>query len=76
MARTHPTVPAVVRGPAQGGSTTAPPGVLDIGARWWPGLAVAAAGVAVYHGALRYFFAQDDFAGLARASGLLPRLGL
>lgn len=35
-----------------------------------------AAGVAVvvFHRALSYFFAQDDFAGLARAAGLLPRL--
>ena len=38
------------------------------------GLAIAAAGVIVYHGALAYFFAQDDWSGLARARGLLPRL--
>src|SRR5258705_6830156 len=42
--------------------------------RWWPLLGVIAAGVAVFQGALHYFFAQDDFAGLARASGMLPRL--
>ena len=28
----------------------------------------------VFRGALAYFFAQDDFVGLARARGLLPRL--
>src|SRR5205085_2814606 len=36
-------------------------------------LAVAA-GVIVFRGALGYFFAQDDFTGLARGSGLLPPL--
>ena len=36
------------------------------------GLALAA--FAVFHGALAYFFAQDDFAGLARARGILPAL--
>ena len=30
--------------------------------------------VTVYLGAARYGFSQDDFAGLARATGLLPRL--
>src|SRR4051794_36154316 len=36
--------------------------------------ALAVAAAAVYRGALTYFFAQDDFAGLARASGVMPRL--
>jgi len=36
--------------------------------------AAAAAAVIVYHRSLGYFFSQDDFAGLARARGLLPRL--
>jgi hypothetical protein len=31
-------------------------------------------GVLAFRGALPYFFAQDDFAGLARSAGLLPRL--
>ena len=35
---------------------------------------VVIAGIAVFCGALPYFFAQDDFAGLARASGVSPRL--
>lgn len=39
-----------------------------------PMLAAVAAGVIVYHRALGYFFSQDDFLGLARASGLAPRL--
>jgi hypothetical protein len=34
----------------------------------------AGAGVLTYHRALGYFFSQDDFHGLARAAGLLPRL--
>jgi len=33
---------------------------------------VVAASIAVFHGALAYFFAQDDFTGLARARGLAP----
>jgi hypothetical protein len=37
-------------------------------------LAVAAVVIVVYRGALGYFFAQDDFAGLARARGVLPAL--
>jgi hypothetical protein len=37
-------------------------------------LVVVLAGVLVYSGALGYFFSQDDYAGLARAHGLLPRL--
>ena len=41
---------------------------------WWVPLATALAGVAVFRGALGLFFAQDDFAGLARAAGVLPRL--
>src|SRR5438552_4718752 len=41
-----------------------------------PGLPLiaAAAAVVVYQGALHYFFAQDDFLGLARARGLSPPL--
>jgi len=35
---------------------------------------VALVAVVVYRGALAYFFAQDDFDGLARARGLLPRV--
>lgn len=37
----------------------------------WALIAIAAA-ILVFRGALPYFFAQDDFAGLARARGLLP----
>jgi len=37
-------------------------------------VALAAAGLVVHAGALATFFSQDDFAGLARARGLLPRL--
>ena len=40
----------------------------------WPSLLAAAAAIAVYQGALHYFFAQDDFSGLARARGLAPPL--
>lgn len=36
--------------------------------------AVAVAAVVAFQGALPYFFAQDDFEGLARARGVLPRL--
>ena len=39
-----------------------------------PSVAAAIAGLIVFHGALACFFAQDDFLGLARASGLAPRL--
>lgn len=39
-----------------------------------PAIAAAVAATLVFSGALRYFFAQDDFAGLARAAGLAPRL--
>ena len=48
------------------------------GMRWperaliWGTLATAA--TIVFCGALGYFFSQDDFGGLARAAGLLPRL--
>jgi len=35
---------------------------------------VAFSALIVFRGALAYDFAQDDFAGLARAAGLLPRL--
>ena len=38
------------------------------------GLALAAAAAVAFHGALGYFFSQDDFEGLSRARGLLPRL--
>ncbi|HTK31538.1 MAG TPA: hypothetical protein VL332_06195 [Candidatus Saccharimonadaceae bacterium] len=41
---------------------------------WLAALALAGAAAVVFHGALRYGFSQDDFASLARASGLLPRL--
>jgi hypothetical protein len=41
---------------------------------WIGGILAAAAGVWVFRGALTLFFAADDFGGLARASGLLPRL--
>ena len=37
-------------------------------------LAVLVLAPLVWHGTLGGFFAQDDFAGLARASGALPRL--
>lgn len=37
-------------------------------------LLAAGAAVLVYHGALAYFFGQDDFLGLARARGLAPAL--
>ncbi|HYM82120.1 MAG TPA: hypothetical protein VEY91_12020 [Candidatus Limnocylindria bacterium] len=46
----------------------------------WDGVTLAAliatciAGAFVFRSALGYFFAQDDFAGLARAAGVLPRL--
>lgn len=39
-----------------------------------PLIAAVGAAVIVFHGALGYFFSQDDFLGLARASGLAPRL--
>ena len=38
------------------------------------GASVATAGAIAYHRALLYFFSQDDFASLARAAGMLPRL--
>jgi hypothetical protein len=41
---------------------------------WWIPLLAAAGAVVVYHGALGYFFGQDDFLSLARARGLVPRL--
>ena len=37
-------------------------------------MAVMAAGAIVYHRALQYGFSQDDFVGLARAAGLVPRI--
>ncbi len=40
-----------------------------LGAVW-----VALVAIVVFRGVLPYFFAQDDFEGLARARGLLPRL--
>jgi hypothetical protein len=42
--------------------------------RWLGGAAVAVAGAWVFRGALEQFFSADDFAGLARAAGLLPHL--
>ncbi len=39
-----------------------------------PVLAGMVAGVLVFHRSLAYFFSQDDFLGLARATGLAPRL--
>ena len=41
---------------------------------WALPLVPAAAAAAVFRGALPYFFAQDDFLGLARARGLAPPL--
>ncbi|TMQ70587.1 MAG: hypothetical protein E6K81_12245 [Candidatus Eisenbacteria bacterium] len=41
---------------------------------WVPPLAAAAAAGLVFHRALTFYFSQDDFLGLARASGLAPRL--
>src|SRR3989442_1232979 len=38
------------------------------------GASVAAAGAIAYHRTLLYFFSQDDFASLARAAGMAPRL--
>ena len=38
------------------------------------GASVAAAGAIAYHRTLLYFFSQDDFASLARAAGMVPRL--
>lgn len=73
MARARGTRPPSPRPPVAETSTAE--GAEDGATRWWPLLAVTVAGAAVFHGALRYFFAQDDFAGLARASGVLPRLG-
>lgn len=37
-------------------------------------MAVVAAGAIVYHRALQYGFSQDDFVGLGRAAGLVPRI--
>jgi len=47
-----------------------------LGARpdWLAVVVIAAAGVAVFRGALAQFFSADDFPALARAAGLLPRL--
>src|SRR4051794_6619071 len=47
--------------------TAAPPHRLDLALA---SLAVLAS-IVVYRGALAYFFAQDDFTGLARARGLV-----
>jgi hypothetical protein len=57
-----PTRPAVERG------TVGPAASILVA------LALAVAGAAVFRGSLGYFFTQDDFSGLARAHGLLPRL--
>ena len=43
-------------------------------APWLAPVLSAAAGAWVFRGALPYFFAQDDFLGLARARGLAPPL--
>lgn len=40
---------------------------------WLSPLAAAAVAASVFRGALGLFFSQDDFAALARTSGLLPR---
>ena len=45
----------------------------NVGA-WALALVPAAAATAVFRGALPYFFAQDDFLGLARARGIAPPL--
>src|SRR6058998_1695530 len=42
----------------------------DLGAS----LVILLLAVVVYHGSLRYFFSQDDFAGLSRAAGQTPPL--
>ena len=63
-------------------SSTTTPDVSDVpptsgpGAEtlWIPVIAVVLAAIVVYHRALVGFFSQDDFLGLARASGLAPRL--
>jgi hypothetical protein len=49
-------------------------GPLPLRAYAVPLISAAAAGLVVFHGALAYFFSQDDFLGLARAAGLAPRL--
>jgi hypothetical protein len=41
---------------------------------WLGGLVVATCAAWVFRGALGQFFAADDFSGLARGAGLLPRL--
>src|SRR5262252_10892164 len=62
----RPAPAEVRRGPATDPSAVTPA---------WLGPALAAlAAVVAYRGALGYDFAQDDFAGLGRAAGLLPRL--
>jgi len=59
-------MPAADRAPRKDGSR--------ILARAAPLVIAATAAVLVYHRALGYFFSQDDFLGLAQASGLAPRL--
>ena len=59
------TRPVIAAAPARDAHTTP---LLDT---LWMLLAIAAAWI-VFRGALPYFFAQDDFSGLARARGLLP----
>src|SRR5438094_3412115 len=64
--------------PRQGSRPPLPPrgasaGSFEAPLRWAP-WAILAGGAVVFQGALRYFFGQDDFAGLARASGVLPRM--
>ena len=62
----HPASAEHSRSPAAGPAAVAPA---------WLGPALAAiVALVVYCGALGYDFAQDDFAGLGRAAGILPRL--
>lgn len=42
---------------------------------WLPAALLVAAVAIVFHGATRYFFGQDDFAGLARARGMMAAFG-
>jgi hypothetical protein len=74
MARAHGTRPQATPSASRAAELPPAEGAGHDSRPWWPPLAVIAAGIAVFFGALQYFFAQDDFAGLARASGVLPRL--
>ena len=51
----------------------APPPVSRLSTALGAVLAVVAA-LVVFRGTLAYFFAQDDFTGLARARGIIPAL--